>query len=76
VEAVTPISVETSMAMVAPKVVDTLAPTAGAYTHVNYACQEDCDDCHDIEAHVLADLVIIFKVLPLLKCMQKMRICP
>jgi len=40
VEAVTPISVETDMAMVSPMVVDTVAPTKGADTHVNCACDE------------------------------------
>ena len=71
VEAVTPISVETDMAMVSPMVVDTVAPTKGADTHVNCACDEVCDDCDDIEAPILVDLVIIFIVLPLLKCMHK-----
>ena len=68
VEAVIPVSIVTGMAMVAPTVVDTLAPTEGANTGVDCACEEDCDDCDDIEAPVLADLVIIFKAL--LKCMQ------
>ena len=48
---------------------DTLASTAGENVHVICACEEECDD---IEALVLAaDLVIIFKALPLLKCMHK-----
>jgi len=64
------------MAMVAPTAVDTLAPTAGADACVNCACEEDCDDCDEIEAPILTDLVIVFKALPLLKCMHKMRIYP
>jgi len=47
------------MAMVAPKVVGTLASSAGM------------DVCDDIEAPVLADLVILLEALPLRKCMQK-----
>jgi hypothetical protein len=76
VEAVTPISVETGIAMVTPKAVDTLAPTAGADARVNCACDEDCDDCDDIEATILTDLVIIFKALALLKCMHQIQIFP
>jgi len=71
VEVVAPISVETGMAMVAPTAVDTLAPTEGADARINYAYEEDCDDCDDIETPVFVDLVIIFKALPLLKCMHK-----
>jgi len=62
VEAITPISVETSMAMIAPTAVDTLEPTEWADACVYCACEEDCDDYDDIEVSVLADLVIIFKV--------------
>jgi hypothetical protein len=67
VGAVTPISIETGIAMVAPTTVDTLAPTVGANASVDCACEEDCNDCDDIEAPLLVDLVIIFKALPLLK---------
>jgi hypothetical protein len=68
---VTPMFVETDMTMVAPKVVGTLAPTAGVNVCVIYACEEDCNDCDDIEALVLADFVILFKALPLRKCTHK-----
>jgi len=57
--------------MVVPTAIGTLAPTARADARVICAYDEDCDDCDDIEAPVLADLVIIFKALPLLKCMHK-----
>jgi hypothetical protein len=59
------------MAMVAPTTVDTLAPTTGADARVICTCEEDLDDYDDIEAPILMDLVIIFKALPLLKCMHK-----
>ena len=72
-EAVTPISVETGMAMAAPTAVDTLAPTVGADSCVNYDCEEDCDDA---EAPLHVALVIVFKALPLLKCMHKIQIFP
>ena len=68
---VTSISVKTGMAMVVPTALDTLARTAWADVHVIWACEEDCDDSDDIEATVLADLFIIFKDLPLIKCMHK-----
>jgi hypothetical protein len=71
VGAVTPISVETGMTMVAPTTVDTLEPTLGADARLNCDCEDDCDDCDDVETPILADLVIILKVLPLLKCMYK-----
>jgi len=76
VEMVTPIFDETGMAMAASTVVDTLAPTEGADACVNCAYEEDCDDCNDAEAPKLVDLVIVFKVLPLLRCMDKMQIFP
>ena len=69
--AVTPMSVETGMAMVAPQAVGTLAPTIGVDVCVIFAFEEDCNDCDDIEELVLADLGILFKVLPLHKCMHK-----
>ena len=69
--AVTPIFVKIGMAMVATTVVDTLVPNAGEDAHVICACEEDCDDCDDIVAPILVDLDIIFKALPLLKCMHK-----
>jgi hypothetical protein len=65
---VTPISVETGMAMVAPKAVGKLAPTAWVDVCVICAYKEDCND---IDAPVLADLVILFKALPLRKCKHK-----
>jgi len=71
VGSVTLISVKTGMAMVAPKANGTLAPTAGVDVCVLCGCEEDCNDCDDIEAPVLADLVILFKALPLRKCMHK-----
>jgi len=58
------------MAMVAPKVVGTLAPTAGLDVCAIYACEEDCNDRDDIDAPVLTDF-ILFKALPLRKCMHK-----
>jgi len=64
-------SVEIGIAMAAPTAVDTLAPTVWEDACVNCACEEDCDDCDDVEAPLLVDLVIIFKALPLLKCMHK-----
>jgi hypothetical protein len=66
---VTPISVETGMT--APKAVCTLASTAGVDVCVICACEEDYNDCDDIEAQVLADLVILFIALPIRKCMHK-----
>jgi len=71
VEAVTTISVETVMFLVAPTTVDTQTPTTGADAHVICAFEEDYDDCDDIETPILADLVIVFKALRLLKCMHK-----
>jgi len=71
VKAVTPVSVETSMTMAAPTVVDTLAATEGEDACVNCACEEDCDDA---KTPLLVDLVIVFKALPLLKCMHKRRL--
>jgi hypothetical protein len=72
VEAVTLISVETGMAMVSSTVVvGTLAPTKGADARLDCPCEDDCDDCDNIEAPILMDLVIIFKASPLLKCMHK-----
>jgi hypothetical protein len=68
VGAVTPISVEIDMAMVAPKVVGTLASIAWVNVYVICACEEDYND---IEAPALTDLVILFKALPLRKCMHK-----
>jgi len=59
------------MAMVAPKVVGTLASTAGVDVCVIYACEEDFNYCDNIEAPVFVDLIILFKVLPLRKCMHK-----
>ena len=50
--AITPISVETDMAMVVPKVVGTLASTAGVDVCVICACENDCNDCDDIEASI------------------------
>jgi hypothetical protein len=47
--AATPFSVETGIVMVAPVAVDTLAPTVGADACVDYAYEEDCDDCDDVE---------------------------
>jgi len=58
VEAVTPIFVETGMAMVAPTAVDTLAPTEGMDARVNCGCEEDCNDCDDIEASILANFTL------------------
>jgi len=75
-EAVTPISVETGIAMVAPTTIDTLAPTVGTDVCVNCACEEDCDDCDDVEATLLVDLIIVFKALPLHKCMHKQEFFP
>jgi len=54
-----------------PKAIGTLAPIAGADVCVIFAFEEDCNDCDDIEELVLADLGILFKVLPLHKCMHK-----
>jgi len=72
VGAVTLVFFETGIAIIAPTVVDTLAPTVGADACVNYGCEEDCDDCDDAEAPLLVGLVIIFKVLPLLNaCTNK-----
>jgi len=76
VEVVTPISFETILAVAVSTVVDTLAPTEGANVCVTCACEDDCNDCDDAEAPLLVDLVIVFKALPLLKCMHKMRIFP
>jgi len=67
---VTPISIETGIAMVAPMVVDTLAPTVGADACVDYACEEDCDDCEDAEVPLFLHRAVSFKALPLLKCMH------
>jgi len=67
---VTPISVETGFAMVAPITVDTLAPTVGAYACVDCACEEDCDDCDDAKVSLLVGRAISFKALPLIKCMH------
>ena len=53
--AVTPISVKTGMAMVAPTTVRTVASTAGADVRVIFACEEDCNDCDNIEAPILAN---------------------
>jgi len=53
------------------KAVGTLASTAGVDVCVICACEEDCNDCDGIEAPELADLVILFKALPLHKCMHK-----
>jgi len=63
--------VETGMSMIAPKAVGTLTSIAGADVRVICAYEEYCDDCDDIEATILTDLVILFKVLPLRKCMHK-----
>jgi len=71
VEAATPISIKTGMAMVAPKAVGTLASTAGANVCVICVREENCNDCDDIEASVLVDLVLLFKTLSLRKCMHK-----
>jgi len=71
VGAVTQISVETGMAVVAPKAVGTLKSIAGMDVCVVCACEEVFNDCDDIEAPVLVDLVILFKALPLRKCMHK-----
>jgi len=68
VEAVTPISVETGLAMDDSTTVDTLAPIEGADACVTRACEEDYDDG---EAPLLGNLVIVSKALPLLKCMHK-----
>jgi hypothetical protein len=65
--AITPISVETGIAMVAPMAVGTLAPTVGADACVDYACEEDCDDCDDAKLPLLVGRAISFKALPLLK---------
>jgi len=73
VEVVTPISVEIGLAKPASTTVDILAPTEGACACVNCACEEDYDDA---KAPLLVDIVIVFKVLPLLKWMHKMRIFP
>jgi len=71
VGAVTTISVETGMFLVAPTTVYTLTPTIVADARVICAFEEDYDDCDDIETPILADLVIVFKALRLLKCMHK-----
>jgi len=42
----------------------------GADVCVNCACEEDCNDCDDAEPPLLVDLYIVFKALPLLKCMH------
>lgn len=70
--AVTPISVETGMAMVAPKATGTLASTVGPNVRVICACEEDYNDYDDIEAPVLADLVILFKALHFVNACTKM----
>ena len=71
VEAVTPISVETGIIMVSPMAIGTAAPTVGAYSCVDCACHKDCDYCHDAEVPLIVGLVIVFKDLPLLKCIHK-----
>jgi len=68
---VTPIFVETGMVVVAPKAVGTITSIKGMDVCVFCACEDDCNDCDDIEAPVLTDLVILFKALPLRKCMHK-----
>jgi len=57
--------------MAASTTIDTLAPTEGEDACVTRVCEEDCDDCHDAEAPLLDDLVIISKALQLLNCMHK-----
>jgi hypothetical protein len=69
--AITPISVETGIAINAPMAVDTLAPTVGADACVDCACEEDCDDCDDAELPLLVGQAISFKVFQLFKCMHK-----
>jgi len=71
VGAVTPIYVETGVAMVAPKAVGTCTSIVRMDVCVICACEEDCNDCDDIKAPVLADLVILFTALPLHKCTHK-----
>jgi hypothetical protein len=51
--------------------VDTLAPTVGADACVDCACEEDYDDCNDLEVSLLVGQAISFKALPLLKCMHR-----
>ena len=70
VGAVTPIFVETGIAMVAPMAAHTLAPTVGADAYIDCSCENDCDDA---EVPLLVDLVIVFKALLLLKCMHKQK---
>ena len=73
VGSVTLISVKTGLTIVASRTVNTLAPTKGGDACVVCACEEDCDDA---EAPLFVDLVTVSKVLPLLKCMHKMRNFP
>jgi len=53
--------------MVDPTTVDTPTPTVGGDVYV------DCDACDDAEVPLLVGLVIVFKVLPHLKCMHKQK---
>jgi len=43
---------------------------------VDCAYEEDCDDCDDPETPLLVGLIIVFKDLPLLKCMHKQEFFP
>jgi len=63
---VTPISIETGIAMA----VETLAPIVGANACVDFAYEEDCDDCDHAEVPRLVGRTISFKALPLLKFMH------
>jgi len=53
VDMVMGIYVETSITMVAPMAVDSLAPTVGSDACVDCACEEGCDDCDDAEVPLL-----------------------
>jgi len=70
-KAVTPIFVENGIAMVAPMAVGTVAPTVGADACVDCTCEDDFDDA---EVPLIVGLVIVFKDLPLLKCIHKQEI--